>query len=501
MRLARLLFAGCALLAGTVHGSSEPDLRLRGTIAGPDHQSYRLVPFDVPADVSGVEIRFDYTGRDARTVIDLGLLGPGESFERAFRGWSGGSKRSIRVSKYDATPSYVSGPVIPGRWHLVLGVPNIRASTRSQFAAEVRFVRSGQPGRPLEPRVLKSEAGWYRGDLHMHSGHSDGSCASRSGKQRAPCPLFLTLVSAAERGLDFIAITEHNTVSHLGELAANQSYFDDLLVIPGMEVTTFQGHANAFGVREPVDFRVGSADVPDWNVLLTALATRKIVISINHPKAPSGEACMGCAWLPQRPADLSRVQAVEVVNGSYVEGPTAGWVFWHEQLQKGYRLTGIGGSDTHDVTLENGPSPKGIGVPTTVVYASALSEAAILKGVRSGNVFVDTAGMRDRSVEFSASASGAHVAMGGELSVRPGERVRFKARVRNVPQGRIEIILDGVAIEAVPRVHINRDDHFLEFTHAADGAYHWLRLNVRDREGRLALIGNPIYLNRPGAAQ
>lgn len=502
LRLARLLlFAGCGLLASAAHGAPEPDLTLRGTIAAADHHSYRLVPFDVPVGVSGVEITFDYTGRDARTVIDLGLLGPGESFERAFRGWSGGSKRSFRVSENDATPSYLSGPVTPGRWNLLLGVPNIRATESSQFTAEVHFVRNERSSRPMQPLALKSAAGWYRGDLHMHSGHSDGSCASRSGKQRVPCPLFLTLESAAERGLDFIAITEHNTISHVRELTAAQPYFDELLLIPGMEVTTFQGHANAFGVREPIDFRVGSAEVPDWNALLSALAARNILVSINHPKAQSGEACMGCGWLPQRAANLSRVQAVEIVNGGYVEGPTAGTVFWHEQLQKGYRLTGIGGSDTHGVTSKNAPSSNRIGVPTTVVYASALSEAAIFEGVRSGNVFVDTAGTRDRSVEFSASASGVHVAMGGELSVPPGERVQFKARVRNMPQGRIEIIRDGATLEAVPRADITGDDRFVEFTQSADGAYHWLRLNVRDRDGRLALIGNPIYLNRPAAAQ
>ena len=495
------MLAGCGLLASAAHSAPAPDLTLRGTIAAADHQSYRLVPFDVPAGVASVEIAFDFTGRDARTVIDLGLLGPGEPFERAFRGWSGGSKRSFRVAANDATPSYLSGPVTTGRWHLLLGVPNIRASETSQFTADVFFVRDGHVGSPIQPTVLKSAAGWYRGDLHLHSGHSDGSCASRSGKQRVPCPLFLTLDVAAQRGLDFVAVTEHNTISHLRELSALQPYFDELLLIPGMEVTTFQGHANAFGVRDPVDFRVGSSAVPDWNTLLRTLATRKALVSINHPRAPSGEACMGCGWTPTPAVDLSRVQAIEVVNGSHAEGPMAGTAFWHEQLQQGYRVTGIGGSDTHDVTSTSPTASNRLGVPTTVVYASALSESAILEGVRAGNVFVDTAGTRDRSVELSASAHGMRVTMGGELSVQPGEPVRFEVRVRNVPQGRIDVIRDGAILDGVARVDVAGDDHRLEFTQVADGAYHWLRLDVRDRDGHVALIGNAIYLNRPGTAR
>jgi predicted metal-dependent phosphoesterase TrpH len=102
------------------------------------------------------------------------------------------------------------------------------------------------------------------------------------------------LNAAADRGLDFVVFTEHNTNSHVRELTALQPYFDRLLLIPGMEMTTFQGHANAFNLREPVDFRVGSATVPDWNTLLKETASKGAIVSINHPRVPTGEACMGC---------------------------------------------------------------------------------------------------------------------------------------------------------------------------------------------------------------
>ncbi len=346
----------------------------------------------------------------------LGLLGPGEKFDAEFRGWSGGNKRSFTLSASDATPSYLSGPVTPGKWQLLLGVPNIRNGQTSEFTAEVYFQRTDKHGLPTETAPLKTEAGWYRGDLHMHSGHSDGNCASKSGDKRVPCPLFLTLDAAANRGLDFLAFTDHNTISHVKELTALQPYFDNLLLIPGMEMTTFQGHANAFNLREPVDFRVSSTEVPDWNTLLKEAQSKGAVVSINHPRVPTGEACMGCGWSPNPAADLSLVQAVEVVNGNDIEGPITGIPFWHEQLQMGYRLTAIGGSDTHDVTSKNvSPPPGRIGVPTTVVYAKALSIDAIMAGIRAGNVFVDTAGSRDRKLELSATYKESTVAMGGQL--------------------------------------------------------------------------------------
>lgn len=488
----RILFLLAFFLFAAVHAEPRaPDVTLRDTITDASYRTYRLIPFDVPAGVKALEIRFDYTGREARTTIDIGLLGPGEKFDASFRGWSGGNKRSFTLSGSDATPSYLSGPVTAGKWQLLLGVPNIRAGQTSEFTAEVYFQRDDANGLPTTPAPLRSEAGWYRGDLHMHSGHSDGSCASKSGEQRVPCPLFLTLNAAADRGLDFVVVTEHNTNSHVRELTALQPYFDRTLLIPGMELTTFQGHANAFNLREIIDFRVGTAQVPDWNALLTQVARKGALVSINHPRVPTGEACMGCGWSPKPAADMSLVQAVEVVNGNDVENGIAGVPFWHEQLQLGHRLTAIGGSDTHDVTSKNVPPPGRIGVPTTVVHARELSVDAIMEGIRSGNVFVDTAGTRDRMLEFTGSADDSKAVMGARLQLRPDQAATFDVRVTQVAGGRIEVIRDGVVIRRSP---IKSPVHALSFEEKADGKRHWIRIDVRDANGKLALIGNPIYV-------
>ncbi|WP_116807270.1 CehA/McbA family metallohydrolase [Steroidobacter cummioxidans] len=492
MRFVSLLALLCLTALANVHAAA-PDLVLRDTITDKAYRTYRLLPFDVPAGVKALEIRFDYTGREARTTIDVGLLGPGEKFDEAFRGWSGGNKRSFMLSASDATPSYLSSPVTQGRWQLLLGVPNIRNGQAAEFTAEVYFQRNDEYGLPTTPAPLKTAAGWYRGDLHMHSEHSDGNCASKSGEKRVPCPLFLTLDAAADRGLDFIAFTEHNTNSHVKELTALQPYFDKLLLIPGMEMTTFQGHANAFNLREPVDFRVSSTAVPDWNALLTEAKQKGALVSINHPRVPTGEACMGCGWSPNPAADLSLVQAVEVINGNDVESPITGIPFWHEQLQKGHRLTAIGGSDTHDVTSKNvSPPPGHIGVPTTVVYAKELSIDAIMDGIRAGNVFVDTAGSRDRKLELSATYGESIVTMGGQLSVPAKQSVTFTARVERMTGGTVEIIRDG---KTTRRTAIPTAKHSWSFEETSDGKRHWIRIDVRDADGKLALLGNPIYLN------
>ena len=94
---------------------TQPDLVLRGELAGKDHQTYRTVPFAVPAGTARITVQFEYTGRDSKTTIDLGLLGPdGFRGQDGFRGWSGGNKALFTVSATDATPSYLPGRSVRG---------------------------------------------------------------------------------------------------------------------------------------------------------------------------------------------------------------------------------------------------------------------------------------------------------------------------------------------------------------------------------------------------
>lgn len=475
------------------------DLVLRGELTGADHQTYREVPFEVPAGTGRITVEVSYTGREARTTVDLGLRDP----ER-FRGWSGGNKTRFTVSAEEATPSYLPGPLTAGAWSLILGVPNIRQTTRSTYEARIWFAREGEAFPGFAEAPLRTGPGWFRGDLHSHTGHSDGSCqpSNRRGQTdattRGPCPVFRTVEAAAARGLDFIAVTDHNTTSHAEALRELQIGFDDLLLIPGREITTFQGHANIFGPTAFVDFQVGGPRAPTMNAVIDQVAAQGGVFSVNHPASPSGETCMGCGWTAPE-TDWSRVQAVEVVNGGSMralggraETPLSGVPFWETLLNRGFRLTAIGGSDNHDADLPF-DTPSAIGRPTTVIWAQALSQPALLEGLRAGRAFIDLDGDPGRSLEFSAEAGAVRAEMGGALAAPAA--VRFTVRAGGVDGGRIEVIRDGRPVEiAFPALTAEAETRAFELP--VDGARSWVRVNVRDADGRLILVGNPIYLNR-----
>ena len=466
-----------------------PDLVLTGTIDASAHQTYREIPFRVPPGITAIAVDFNYTEQEQRTVIDLGLADP-----QRFRGWSGGSKARFTLSESFATPSYLPGPIVSGVWKLVLGVPNIRKGVRSDYTARIRFTRAGAPPQGFAAGPLAAESRWYRGDFHAHSGHSDGTCASASGK-RVPCPLHKSVEAAAARGLDFVALSEHNATAQHQALAELQPFHDTLLLLPARELTTFVGHANMFGPVEPVDFRVGTKAVPTVNVMLARVAALGGLISVNHPSLPSGEACMGCGWTAAD-TDWSRVQDMEVVNGGAVaiaggavETPLSGIAFWEALLNQGHRLTAIGGSDNHDVSRDANT----VGMPTTVVFARDLSVSALLDGVRSARVFIDVDGTRDRLLELSAKSDAATMEMGGTLPVRPGSVIELTVRVAGVPGGRIEAVRNGKVIDAGLDGALRSLNETRRFTLVADPATRWVRINVRDVTGRLVLIGNPVF--------
>jgi hypothetical protein len=475
----------CAVLLSPAFAAEPPtpDIVLDGTITRADLHTYRNVPFTVPPGTSRLTIEFSYGERQQHTVIDLGLFDP-----HRFRGWSGGNKQRFTLSTTDATPSYLPGPLPPGTWNLILGIPNIREGVRASFQAKVYLQREGPlPDLTEDGTPLRTKAGWYRGELHAHSGHSDGSCRSQAGKS-VPCPVFRTLEAAAARGLDFLAVADHNSISQYQELRELQPYFDHLLLIPAREITTFQGHANVYGTADFIDFRLGSPSVPTIKTLLDRVAGLGALISINHPALPSDESCMGCGWeVPDTP--FARIQGVETVNDG---DDGAGVRFWDTQLNRGFRLTALGGSDNHHP--DDRQSSASVGHPTTVVWAENLSGKAILDGIRAGRVFIDLAGTADRIVDLTARAGDREATMGGTINAPQGTAAHFTVRVEHASECRLVVVEDGRAIEVLTDPAIQGDKEVKEFTLPADGRRHWVRAEVRSVDGKLLLLSNPVYL-------
>lgn len=79
-------------------------------------------------------------------------------------------------------------------------------------------------------------------DLHNHTRHSPDSRVE-------PAAL---VHRARALGLDGLAITDHNSVAGVRAAIEEARDLPGLLVIPGIEVSTAEGHVLGFGISEPV---------------------------------------------------------------------------------------------------------------------------------------------------------------------------------------------------------------------------------------------------------
>jgi hypothetical protein len=176
-----------------------------------------------------------------------------------------------------------------------------------------------------------------------------------------------------------------------------------------------------------------------------------------------------------------------VLNGSSPPRPSSpgdwpGWRFWADELNRGVRLVAIGGSDTHDPTRSTPP----VGQPTTVVWASTLSEDAITAGLKSGRVFVRTS--PGASVGLDATDGRVLATMGQAIGAGP---LTLRAHVTGAAGQECVWFRRGQAVESIP---LSSDDQTVTLrVDAFNGD--WFSVIVSNH--RLpSLVSNAIYIER-----
>ena len=397
-------------------GSGSTSTTYEGTFTGVGTPDWHYIPFDVPQGVREIEVSYDYQSQPTpvgitTNVIDIGIFDPsGHDLGNAegFRGWSGGARRSFRLSRGAATPGYLPGPITAGRWHVILG-PFTVVPPGVDWTVTVTL-HLGDAGPKFEstpaPRaVLGTGPGWYRGDLHLHTVHSDGR---RSLAEMA--------AAARASGLDYLVSTEHNTSS--ASLYWGQHTGDDLLVVNGEEVTTRDGHWLAVGLPAGswIDWRYRATDqqLPRFLDQVRSLGGLAVIA---HPSVP----IPATGWT-QGP--LEQADAIEVWNGPWTMDDEGTLVRWHEMLVAGTFRPAIGSSDSHR-------PDQPVGLPQTVVRADDLSVGAVVAALKAGRAWL----AESAAVELDLTVTGpAGAATCGEhLGAAPTDLVTVRLRASGVP--------------------------------------------------------------------
>lgn len=422
------LFTGPAFAAETI-------IPLSGTVpaGGPDHF---FVPFDVPTGTLEIEVR--HSADASSDVLDWGLLSP-----TGARGWGGGNSEPAIVNADAASRSYLAGPIGVGEWRVVVGKAKI-VTDPSTYQLEVvlrdEITLAPQPERaPYQSATLTAETRWYAGDFHVHS--------RESGDARPDLDEVATF--AEMRGLDFVEITDHNVDSTLDFLVDAQSRHPDLLLMPGVEFTTYAGHANGIGATEWVDHKIGQPGVTIHDAA-QQFADQGAIFSINHPALDLGDLCIGCFW--DHDLDPGLVGAVEIATGGLEPfGDTfsdEAIAFWDDLCDLGFHVVPIGGSDDHNAGVDLNPFQSPIGDATTMVEAESLSRESLLAGIREGRTVVKLQGPGDAMVII-------------DTDMRSGDSVtahdpNITVEVTGAAAGdHVRIIEDGVSVATFPLENAN----------------------------------------------
>ncbi len=399
-----------------VDGSSAAGLVYRGRFTGVGDPDWHYLPVEVPRGTTRIDVRYDYekleTGAGVSfNIIDIGIFdasGKGLGDAAGFRGWSGGARDRFSITRSRATPGYLAGPIGAGTWHVVLG-PFTVVPPGVEWTVTVTLHRGGARGRRFRPRpaprqVRGTGPGWYRGDLHTHTVHSDGRHTQAS-----------LLALAREAGLDFLASTEHNTTS--AHLTWGRHVPDDFLVIPGEEVTTRAGHCVTLGQPAGawIDWRYRPED--DQLGRFTDRVRRLGGMSVAaHPFAPTA----GSTWQ----YGYDDVDAVELWNGPWTLDDQTALAQWHALLVAGTFVPAVGSSDSHHDGQQ-------VGRAQTVVHAEQLSVGAVVRGLRRGRSWLAESSTVELVLE--ARLGGRTAGCGQSLDAGPTDPVDVRLEVGGVP--------------------------------------------------------------------
>lgn len=191
-------------------------------------------------------------------------------------------------------------------------------------------------------------SGWIAVDSHIHtlthSGHGDATLRER-------------ILTIAGEGIELAVATEHNHHADYGPAAEAAGLRGEFVTVVGNEVTTKEGHFNAFPIA-PGASVVNHLET-DWAKLLPSIrGTPGVrVITLNHPRdlhsgfVPLGEAEFDASTGVHRRAADFKIDAIEVITSAAMQSDI-GLLYrdWFALLRAGHRLSAVGTSDSHDVT-------------------------------------------------------------------------------------------------------------------------------------------------------
>lgn len=282
------------------------------------------------------------------------------------------------------------------------------------------------------------------GVIHIHTAYSDGTL-----------PIEPVAEIGRRQGLDFLIVTDHNTLR--GRTEGKAGWYGNTLVLVDTEISTANGHYLALRLKEEVPSRQ-----PSWQTVRD-VARQKGLGFIAHPfwkKKP---------WTAD--PDLPGIRGMEIYNlaedlsdenplvaplcalfsrcdpliARWIDRPDRSLALWDRLLGQGKRIVGIGGADAHGLAyfgFRLGPYETVFkAVRDHLLVRGEITPRSIYEALENGRLFVAHDIVADaRGFTFTA-VKGEKIrgTMGGRVRLEPGLRLQ----VHLPSPGRMTLFLNG----------------------------------------------------------
>jgi hypothetical protein len=331
---------------------------------------------------------------------------------------------------------------------VAMGTRRLTTTRLATSAERYYFVRASRGGEPIaysspvwvSPRHDTGPDGgeWLAGDLHVHTCFSHDAYCPPNDSNTGPDEFYTLGLSpgarfleASARGLDYLAITDHNDLRSIGDPDFG-TY--GVIGMPGYE-NSLRGHAQMLRAFRIYDN--GDSSATAVNAAANALRADGGIFQINHPAGDITQPfddCSDTGVLDWTYGYDVRPDTIEVWN------PTASIRFaeayWECWLERGDHVGATGGSDSHWLSTV---AVQGVGNPTTWVFARERTRAAIADAIKAGRTSVSrlAPGQGGAPLVLEADGDGnTAFESGAGDTVPPGARMRVVADGAGIVQVR-----------------------------------------------------------------
>ena len=195
-------------------------------------------------------------------------------------------------------------------------------------------------------------------DLHLHTTRSvDSSVTLEDAVRRVK-----------EQGLDGFAVTDHDSIA---EIPGGFSQDNDIIVVPGMEVSADGGHVLAFSIQEQIPMGLPIPETVD------RIHAQGGIAVIAHPYS------VFRTWVDSSEIEGAGFDCVEVINAHQL--PFGYTLAKNRGLAERLGLPQTGGSDAH--------IPRTVGRAYTILESESGDVEGVLRALRDGKTQAEGRGV------------------------------------------------------------------------------------------------------------